>query len=110
MSIHVCKCEHNGKEEFHLRYPGLPEENAQNIADKINGGALEAYDFLKKIAESPWGINSQLYLILKLINNPSKTVAFPADRQQAEDILRLANNIGVHCLYYRDNFLRRSST
>ena len=40
MSIHVCKCIHKGQEEFHLRYPGLSEAQAQSIADKINGGAL----------------------------------------------------------------------
>ena len=40
MSIHVCKCVHNGKEEYHLRYPGLKEHEAQAIADKINSGIL----------------------------------------------------------------------
>ena len=25
MSIHVCKCTHNGREEYHLRYPGMTE-------------------------------------------------------------------------------------
>lgn len=40
MSIHVCKCTHNGREEWHLRYPGLSQEDAQRLADRINGGAL----------------------------------------------------------------------
>lgn len=40
MSIHVCKCEHNGREEWHLRYPGMTKESAQELADKINGGML----------------------------------------------------------------------
>lgn len=40
MSIHVCKCDYNGRLEYHLRYPGMPEEAAQELADKINGGAL----------------------------------------------------------------------
>jgi hypothetical protein len=40
MSIHVCKCVHNGREEFHLRYPGMSKEAAQNIADSINSGKL----------------------------------------------------------------------
>lgn len=40
MSIHVCKCTHNGREEFHLRYPGMSEAAAQELADKINGGGL----------------------------------------------------------------------
>ena len=40
MSIHVCKCTHNGREEYHLRYPGMTEAAAQELADEINGGAL----------------------------------------------------------------------
>ena len=48
MSIHVCKCKHNGIEEYHLRYPGLSEDEAQNIADMINGGALSLYQNTKK--------------------------------------------------------------
>ena len=43
MSVHVCKCEHNGRTEFHLRYPGLTEKQAQDIADKINSGMLDAH-------------------------------------------------------------------
>jgi hypothetical protein len=39
MSIHVCKCEHNGS-DFHLRYPGWTEEDAQRLADRVNGGEL----------------------------------------------------------------------
>ena len=40
MSIHVCKCTHNGREEYHLRYPGMTEAAAQELADEITGGAL----------------------------------------------------------------------
>lgn len=40
MSIHVCKCEHNGRTEYHLRYPGMTEKEAQALADRINGGEL----------------------------------------------------------------------
>lgn len=40
MSIHVCKCTHNGREEYHLRYPGMTEAAAQELADRINGGWL----------------------------------------------------------------------
>ena len=36
MSIHVCKC----GDEYHLRYPGLTKQEAQSIADRINGGEL----------------------------------------------------------------------
>lgn len=42
MSIHVCQCEHNGKLEYHLRYPGMTEGEAQNIANQINGGCLRS--------------------------------------------------------------------
>ena len=38
MSVHVCKCTHNGRDEWHLRYPGMSEEAAQRLADKINAG------------------------------------------------------------------------
>lgn len=41
MSIHVCKCLHKGKLEYHLRYPGMTEVGAQEIADRINAGALK---------------------------------------------------------------------
>lgn len=40
MSIHVCKCTHTGREEYHLRYPGMTEAAAQELADRINGGWL----------------------------------------------------------------------
>jgi hypothetical protein len=40
MSIHVCQCVHNGKVEYHLRYPGMTREEAQELADKINAGGL----------------------------------------------------------------------
>lgn len=49
MSIHVCKCEHNGRTEYHLRYPGMTQEEAQALADRINGGELvEAEHPLRK--------------------------------------------------------------
>lgn len=41
MSIHVCKCIHNGREEYHLRYPGMSERAAQELADTINGSRIE---------------------------------------------------------------------
>ena len=44
MSIHVTKCNHKGLVEFHLRYPGMSEKAAQNIADKINSGELDRKD------------------------------------------------------------------
>lgn len=51
MSIHVCKCVHNGREEFHLRYPGLTQSEAQQLADKINGGALNRVEHAAAVAE-----------------------------------------------------------
>lgn len=41
MSIHASKCGN----EWHLRYPGLDEKEAQSIADRINAGAF--YDAAK---------------------------------------------------------------
>ena len=41
MSIHVCKCERNGREEWHLRCPGMSEQAAQELADTINGSSIE---------------------------------------------------------------------
>jgi len=40
MSIHVCKCKHKGKVEYHLRYPGMTEQQAQELANDINAGCL----------------------------------------------------------------------
>lgn len=37
MSVHVCKCEHKGKVEYHLRYPGMSKSEAQNLANQLNG-------------------------------------------------------------------------
>jgi hypothetical protein len=42
MSVHVCRCVHNGREEFHIRYPGMTERQALNLADDINGGKFAA--------------------------------------------------------------------
>lgn len=41
MSVHVCQCQYRGHAEWHLRYPGLSEQNAQLVADAINGGVLK---------------------------------------------------------------------
>ena len=42
MSIHVCNCSYGGRHEAHLRYPGMTQEEAQKIADQINGGCLRS--------------------------------------------------------------------
>lgn len=52
MSIHVCKCTHNGREEFHLRYPGMTEAEAQDLADRINGGGLQPKQKTGGLAEA----------------------------------------------------------
>ena len=52
MSIHVCKCTHNGREEYHLRYPGMTEAAAQELADRINGGGLQPKQKVGGLAEA----------------------------------------------------------
>lgn len=44
MSVHVCECEHNGRTEYHIRYPGLTRQDAQALADNINSGQLVGAD------------------------------------------------------------------
>jgi len=55
VSIHVCSCQHNGKTEHHLRYPGMTMEGAQNLAIDINSGKLQKYErameLLKQVCE-----------------------------------------------------------
>ena len=63
MSIHVCKCEHNGKTEYHLRYPGVNQDEAQGLADQINGGAIlalrqdQAGDQWREAVEERFAVN-----------------------------------------------------
>jgi len=52
MSIHVCKCTHNEREEYHLRYPGWTREDAQDLADRINGGGLQPKQKAGGLAEA----------------------------------------------------------
>lgn len=51
MSVHVCPCMHHGAVEWHLRYPGMSQEAAQGIADKINSGMLDSKQ--AKVVELP---------------------------------------------------------
>ena len=44
MSVHVCAVAYNGKQEYHIRYPGWSRDNAQALADKINGGYLSGQE------------------------------------------------------------------
>jgi hypothetical protein len=46
VSIHVTSCTYKGKLEYHLRYPGMSEEEAQELANKINAGALDCRERL----------------------------------------------------------------
>lgn len=52
MSVHVCKCTHNGIDEWHIRYPGMSQEGAQQIADKINAGWLDGRDATAAIEQA----------------------------------------------------------
>lgn len=47
MSVHVCHASYNGKDEYHIRYPGWTEKDAQRMADQINSGAL----YLRELRE-----------------------------------------------------------
>jgi len=46
VSFHFCRCDRGAHREWHLRYPGLTEEEAQQIANMINDGVLELYSEL----------------------------------------------------------------
>jgi hypothetical protein len=70
MSIHVCKCEHNGRTEYHLRYPGMTKDEAQALADRINGGELVG-------AEHPVRKDA-LDRMDALINPANKLLAIPS--------------------------------
>lgn len=52
MSIHVVSCLYKGRPEFHLRYPGLTDEQAQLLANKINAGVYLNRRTLQADAES----------------------------------------------------------
>lgn len=63
MSIHVCKCTHKGEVEYHLRYPGMSEAAAQEVADKINAGLLtqsaeQARDAQRYLSAINWALGA----------------------------------------------------
>ena len=45
MSVHIkeMKNESNGRMEWVIRYPGWTQQDAQLVADAINGGAISDY-------------------------------------------------------------------
>jgi hypothetical protein len=44
MSVHVCECKTAGKpDEYHIRYPGWTQGQAQDVADRINAGLLQSW-------------------------------------------------------------------
>ena len=44
MSILVREIEYNGRKEHMLYYPGMTKQEAQHLADQINGGMLAKRD------------------------------------------------------------------
>jgi hypothetical protein len=58
MSFHVCKCGN----EYHLRYPGITEEESQAVADKINSGALYISDDTRQLMNF-YSVTSVLALV-----------------------------------------------
>ena len=86
MSIHVCRCERHGVEEFHLRYPGMKEESAQRIADEINGGALDHFvDANKKIAALEAQLAAEREKIARLEGRMCLVCGRPEPCQDAPD-------------------------
>lgn len=77
MSIHVCKCEHSGNYEFHLRYPGMLEETAQRLASRINAGELDSdrAGVAKRLAAVEEERDAVLGLLAKIAVNLSKQAA-----------------------------------
>jgi hypothetical protein len=94
MSIHVCKCDYNGSLEYHLRYPGMPEEAAQELADKINAGALENVKTVFEVPEDSW---PKVHSVEELRNFFRSRL--PAIREAAR---ALGYAIGVHGSERRD--------
>lgn len=51
MSVHIIKCVHGGRVEWHLRYPGMTEQAAQALADDINSGKFMNEQQRQELAE-----------------------------------------------------------
>jgi len=73
MSIHVCECIHNGKVEYHLRYPGMTKQAAQELASKINSGAITVE---KPVRQGPWQCLMCANAGKKSMNFPERTTCF----------------------------------
>ena len=110
MSIHVCSCMHHGVGEWHLRYPGMSQEAAQGIADKINSGmlggkqadriaALEA-DLARVTAERDaiTELNQAQFLALE---NCRLLAARNRNEEWAQNILRFCDEAGVRAVTMR---------
>lgn len=54
MSVHIkeMKNESNGRMEWVIRYPGWTQQDAQLVADAINGGAISDYHTDKAARDS----------------------------------------------------------
>lgn len=66
MSIHVCKCMHRGREEWHLRYPGMTQEEAQWLADRINAEALRSNEKEIAVIDAPQDAAAQFCWLVEL--------------------------------------------
>lgn len=40
MNLQVCACEYGGNFEYHIRYPGMTEQEAHNLVHNINSSML----------------------------------------------------------------------
>lgn len=49
MSMHVCTCSYVGKIEYHIRYPGLTEREAQEIANALNSDAITVWRQMRRL-------------------------------------------------------------
>ena len=88
MSIHVCKCTHNGREEYHLRYPGMTEKEAIELASAINRANLDDTKRLDWIARQDLS-DLSMYLIVDAPGDGN--IAVHGDTQYGEGrTLRMA--------------------
>lgn len=92
MSVHVCKCEHNGRTEYHLRYPGMTQSEAQNWADKINGGEPYAAPPQEPVPFDQWNSSPYTQVLHETIKDLSQKLASMTQSQPVT--LNLAEPFG----------------